>query len=425
MVVITRKVIARAGVIGFIAATALTGIFACLNQSNNLQVTKLPDIQAPVSTNTIEWNKISIKRHETLSQAFKRNGIPYADLALMLKNSVAAKSLNHLNAGQVLHYTKDPDGHVNLLQVALDDINTLYITKYDTHYNTSIKTLPLTSSLLYKQGVVNHSFARAARNAGLTAGMTQQLKTIFQGSINFDKNIRKGDQFSILYKEFYLNGKHYKPGNIMAAEFKHRGKTYRAIRYTYPNNHTGYYTLDGRGVEPLFLKAPLHYKRISSFFAYRRMDPYLHRIHTHLGVDFAARTGTPIRSIGEGTVSFHGHAGGYGNAVIIRYGKKYKALYGHMQRFASNLRNHQHVNKGQIIGYVGQTGWATGPHLHFSFYVNGKAVNPLKVKFPGGKSVPKSYLDRYLAYARSINEQLNLYERPELAENQINNNKDE
>ena len=419
MKVHTRKTVARAGAISFFTVILLMSLFLCFKQNNNSQDTSPLDIQAPTATNThpVEWSKISIKRHETLSRAFQRNGIPYTDLALMLKSSLAAEKLNHLQPGQIIHFTKDADGHVSLLQVALDDINTLYLTKYNTHYDANIKTLPLTSALLYKQGTVNHSFMRATRHAGLTAGMTAQLKEIFQGSINFDKSIRKGDQFSILYKEYFLKGKRYKPGNIIAATFKHKGKNYRAIRYTYPNNHTGYYTLDGHGVEPLFLKKPLHYKRISSFFAYHRMDPYLHKVHSHLGVDFAAKAGTPIRSIGDGVVSFHGRDGGYGNAVIIRYGKKYKALYGHMQRFAANLHNHQRVMKGQIIGYVGQTGWATGPHLHFSFYVNGVAKDPLKIKFPGGKSVPKSYLDRYLAYAKMINDQLNLYEGPQLAEN--------
>ena len=203
----------------------------------------------------------------------------------------------------------------------------------------------------------------------------------------------------------------------MVAEFINKGQTHYAVRYTYPKNHTGYYTLDGRGVQPLFLRKPVHYKRISSYFTYRRMDPYLHVMRPHLGVDFAAKRGTPIHSIGNGRVIFCGRDHGYGNAVVIRYSRKYKTLYGHMEKFAKGLHTGQFVKRGQIIGYIGSTGWSTGPHLHFEMYVYGIPRNPLKMSFPGGKSIPASYSKRYLAYAHKMLNRFNLYQSAGFAEN--------
>ncbi|MCB1827822.1 MAG: M23 family metallopeptidase, partial [Coxiellaceae bacterium] len=292
----------------------------------------------------------------------------------------------------------------------IDGERTLYIYTDQTKYKELLANKPLSKHILFKSVKIKSNFKHAVKAAGLTHQQIDQLETIFEGEINFAHDVHSGDQFSLLYNEYYWHGKKVKPGEILAAEFTHHGKTYKAIRFTYPRNHTGYYMPNGSGVEPLFLKRPLHYKRISGKFSLRRFDPFLKIVHPHLGVDFAAKYGTPIKSIGAGKVIFHGWKGGYGKAVIVRYNRKYKALYGHMSRYAKGIRNGMIVKKGQVIGYVGSTGWATGPHLHFEIYVYGIPHNPLKMKFVGGKSVPKAYLSSFHKEADAMLNDLKRYQ---------------
>jgi murein DD-endopeptidase MepM/ murein hydrolase activator NlpD len=246
--------------------------------------------------------------------------------------------------------------------------------------------------------------------------MLAQLQTIFKNSVNFSRGVHRGDNFSFLYKEYYVNGKKYRSGDIVAAEFIHDGKTYRAVRYQYSNGHIGYFTPDGHGLEARFLNAPLNYKRISSRFSLHRWDPVLHQVRAHLGVDYAARSGTPIKSIGDGNVIFMGREHGFGRMIKIRYDRHQVALYAHLNRYA-HLQMHQFVHKGEIIGYVGESGWATGPHLHFGFYVDGKPCNWLAMKMPTGQSIPARVRKQFLATSRQLFAQLQLYRDTQLAVN--------
>lgn len=377
-------------------------------------------LAAPATAQPGIIHNITVKKGDTLASIFERLHLSDATLQDVTASSLANTQLTKIQPGQKISF--DVAAHHDLQQIIYpyNHDSTLYVSKSAHGYLAEVNSKPVTVALEFKAGTVHHSLEQAAYSAGLTRGLYDQLHEIFQGSIDFKRSIRQGDHFAILFQEYYIDGKKDHPGNIIVASFTNQNKTYRAFRYTYPKNHTGYYTLQGKGVLPLFLKAPVHYKRISSFFTYHRMDPYLHVMRPHLGIDYAAARGTPIHSIGNGRVLFAGRDHGYGNAVVIRYSRKYKTLYGHMEKFAKGLHAGELVKRGQVIGYIGSTGWSTGPHLHFEMYVYGIPKDPLKMKFPGGKAVPSSYSQRYLAYAHKMLARFKLYQSAGFAENDTN-----
>lgn len=359
---------------------------------------------------------VTVKSGDTLASIFNQHHLSAATLEAVTASRVAAKQFTQLQPGDklTLHITKDH--HLTQLTYPFDHESTLIVTPAHDGYQASIESKPVTIALRYKSGVVKQSLNQASNDAGLTVPMLEQLQEIYHGTINF-KHIKRGDHFAILYQEYFVDGKKDHPGNIMAATLSTGGHTYPAIRYTYPKNHTGYFSPHGNGLKPAFLRIPVpHYTRISSHFTYRRMDPYLHVMRPHLGVDFAAPRGTPIISIGRGKVIFEGRDHGYGNAMIIRYSKKYKALYGHMEKFNKHVHKGSIVQRGQTIGYIGSTGWSTGPHLHFEVYVHGIPHDPLKLKLPRGDAIPASYTKRYHAYAQKMLHHLDTYQHVELTQ---------
>jgi murein DD-endopeptidase MepM/ murein hydrolase activator NlpD len=359
----------------------------------------------------LSWETIVVKKGDTLSKIFSPLGIHYQTLKKILTVPDAKHYLGQLHPGQMFYLSAEPNTQKTWIKYPVGANRILYIDATQALFESHWATQPLTKKLRYQSSTIKQSFTQAARQAGLTRQQSQQLSDIFSGSINFSRDVHAGDSFDMILEDFYLHGKKVRTGNIVAASFNNHGKNYTALRYTYPRNHSGYYTPTGQGVEPLFLRAPLKYKRISSHFTLHRYDPVLHFVHPHLGIDFAAHYGTPIHSIGDGKIIYRGKKGGYGNAIIIRYNKKYKALYAHMSKFAKKQHTGQAVKKGQVIGYVGSSGWSTGPHLHFSLYVYGIPRDPLKMKLIGGKVVPKNYLADFKKKAATLLDKLKFYEK--------------
>lgn len=237
----------------------------------------------------------------------------------------------------------------------------------------------------------------------------------FQWDIDFATDVRPGDSFSIIYDEFYIRGEKVKTGDIVAAEFINRGKKYRAVRYEDPKGNIDYYTPDGHSLKRRFSRTPVKFSRISSHFTLKRWHPILHRFKKHTGVDYAAPTGTPVKATSNGRVEFVGVKGGYGNAVILQHGQHYSTLYGHLKNFAKHLKKNQRIKQGQVIGYVGMTGLATGPHLHYEFRIDGKHRNPLTVKLPQGYPVPKKYREDFRKQTQKTIAKLELQDTTELA----------
>ncbi len=247
------------------------------------------------------------------------------------------------------------------------------------------------------RGTVDSSLYLAVNSAGGTDRLAVELADVFKYDIDFVNSVRQGDSFIVAHEQEFQDGEFVRDGDILAAEFVNAGRTYRAVRYVSPQGRADYYTPDGRPVRKAFLRYPVDYARISSGFSTARRHPVLNRVRAHKGIDFAAPTGTPIKAAGSGRVVSRGKNGGYGNAVVIDHGKGITTLYGHMLRYARGLSAGSRVAQGQVIGYVGMTGLATGPHVHYEYRVNGVHKNPARVTIPKSDPVPANLMADFKA----------------------------
>ena len=237
-----------------------------------------------------------------------------------------------------------------------------------------------------------------------------ELADIFGWDIDFALDIRANDHFTVIFEELYSDGEKVKNGHILAAEFINDGKVFKAVRYMDHNNNIQYYTPNGKSLKKAFLRSPVKFSRISSKFTLKRWHPILHRFKSHKGVDYAASTGTPIKATGNGKIAFRGRKGGYGKTIVIEHGNQYSTLYAHLSRF-SKARTGKRVKQGDTIGYVGKTGLATGPHLHYEFRVNNRHRNPLTIKLPKTRSIRKHYMTAFKNQTKNLLAQLEMYKK--------------
>jgi murein DD-endopeptidase MepM/ murein hydrolase activator NlpD len=249
----------------------------------------------------------------------------------------------------------------------------------------------LQTQYIEANGEIEHSLFVAGQKAGLSDRLVLDLVAIFAWDIDFALDIQPGDRFTVVYEKYFYKGKKVKNGTIVAAAFANNGHIYRALRYTDPTGVTAYYTPEGDSMQKAFLRTPVKIGRISSHFSLARKHPILNIIRAHKGVDYAAPIGTPVYATGSGKVQFKGWKGGYGKTIALTHGDTYSTLYGHLSDYAENLSLGQHVSQGDVIGYIGNTGLATGPHLHYEFRVNNVHKNPLTVKLPKAKPLPEEY----------------------------------
>ena len=236
-----------------------------------------------------------------------------------------------------------------------------------------------------------------------------ELASVFGWDVDFVLDIHEGDTFNFVYEELILDGKKIGNGDIVAAEFNKKGMSYQAVRYTDKDGSSRYFTPSGMSMRKEFLRTPIDFAQISSPFNLKRMHPILHKIRAHKGTDYAAAMGTPVRATGNGRVTYAGRKGGYGNVVVIQHGLVYETVYGHLSKYAHGIRDGSKVTQGQIIGYVGMTGLATGPHLHYEFHVNGEVRNPVTVKFANSSPISTSEKPRFLAQTQRYTTQLASY----------------
>lgn len=355
-------------------------------------------IDAPEHRQAHPITTITVQANDTLSQILSRLHVPYQQQQALLK--AMPTKLHTLHPGQKLLFQLEHQ-HIKTMQYPLDAIEYWEASFDQQNIQTSIKSHPTSTALLFKSITIHSSLAAAAQDTDLPTYLISDVEKIFGNNVHFARDIRPGDELNILYEEVYVGSERVGRAHVMAAELINKGKTYRAVRYTYPKDHTGYYTLNGKGTGLGYLRFPVEYTRISSGFSYHRLDPIVHKVQPHLGIDLAAPTGTPIKTIGDGVVAFIGTNGGYGKTVIIKHSTHLKTLYGHMSRFA-HLKRGEHVHKGQLIGYVGSTGWATGPHLHYGVYINGVPKNPLTTHLPQTPSIPSAYTKQYQNHANKV-----------------------
>lgn len=368
------------------------------------------------SESNIEPLSALVGRGDTLSSLFTRLGLPKDAMRGMLATKDGA-SLRRLRQGQRFTFNLDTKQE-NVLQSAEYHINETQLVRF-THNPTNntwaseIVKRAAETRVAYATATISNSVARSGEKAGISKELISQLASIFQWDMDFNK-LRRGDKFSILYDEQFIDGKKSANGNIVAAQVIRGDQRYTAIRHKHADGSVGYYNEQGRSLARAFDRMPIKNARISSHFNPSRFHPKLHRIRAHKGVDLAAATGTPIKAIGEGKVIFSGRKGGYGNVVIIQHANRYTSLYAHMSRF-NGKKVGQSVHQGDVIGFVGSTGLATGPHLHYEFQVDGVHRDPLTVKLPNAPAISYKERSHFLAQASALLAQLKQQERLYLA----------
>jgi murein DD-endopeptidase MepM/ murein hydrolase activator NlpD len=346
--------------------------------------------QASVAS-TIE---VVVGRNDTLDAIFRRMALDTSDLAAIRQLPGIRQSLDFLKPGDAIKLTH-ADGEIKELTRKVSDTQTLKVVREDDGFAAKMISNPVETRIRTASATIDSSLFQAAEAADISDIVALKLANVFAWDIDFVLDIREGDRFTAVYEQIYQDGKYLRDGEVLAAEFVNAGKVYRAVRFVADTGSASYYTPDGLPMRKAFLRAPVEFTRVSSVFNPHRLHPILNRIRGHMGTDYAAPMGTPVHAAGEGRISFAGQHGGYGNAVVLAHSNSVSTLYGHMSRFAKHLRVGTRVEQGDVIGYVGMTGLATGPHLHYEYLVNGVHKNPQTVHLPGAEPLHADTLQKF------------------------------
>jgi murein DD-endopeptidase MepM/ murein hydrolase activator NlpD len=333
---------------------------------------------------------VVVQRNETLDQIFRRLELSLTDLANLRALDGARAALDKLRPGDLLTLVHRGGALVGL-ERPLSITQTLKVSRdADNGFVANVEEVPLTRATVTASGSIESSLFAAGTAVGLRDATTMELAEIFRWDIDFVLDLRSGDSFKVIYEQLQRDGKIIGDGQILAAEFMNDGTLYRAVRYVNADGKPDYYTPDGKSLRKAFLKAPVQFSRISSIFNPNRKHPILNTIRAHRGVDYAAPTGTPVRAAGAGRVQYRGVKGGFGNVVELEHPGQVVTRYGHLSRFAKGVSPGTRVEQGEVIGYVGMTGLATGPHLHFEYISRGVYMDPQQVlrKAEPGPPIP-------------------------------------
>lgn len=345
---------------------------------------KIPEGSSPPDERVIA---LTFKKDDTLYSLLSTLQIPPARIAQLVDSARRVHDLGEVKAGTGIKVSLQGED-IKSLKLPVDDHHYLVVENHPDQAQGSGRFLarkepiPYEERLALANGIIKTSLYEDGIKAGLDPGVIMDIADIFAWQIDFASDVKEGDSFRILYETRYLDGRFAGNGSILAAQFTNEGKTYTAIYFKGHNGRAGYYDADGHSLRRQFLKSPLNYRRISSYFSRTRFHPILKTYRPHHGVDYTAPPGTPVVSAGDGRVDFIGWKGGYGKLIVIRHNDVYSTAYGHLSRFKKGLSKGRMVSQNDVIGYVGSTGVSTGPHLHYEFRVRGRFVNPLTVKMP-------------------------------------------
>lgn len=356
---------------------------------------------------------VIVSRNDTLDGIFRRLKLNVADLASLRALPGLKARFDSLRPGELLHFSHK-DGQLFGLERRLNDAQTLEVTRAGDGLKADVLENPFETRTRTVGGRIYSSLFEAVEDAGAHDQTAVALADIFAWDVDFVLDVRAGDSFVVTYQELWRDGHYVKDGPVLAASFVNQGHEYRAVRYTDPAGVTGYYAPDGRSMRKAFLRAPLEFSRVSSGFSTARLHPILNRIRAHKGVDYAAPIGTPVRAAGDGVIRFAGVLGGYGNLVEIQHTQSITTVYGHLSRFAPGMRPGTHVTQGTVIAYVGMTGLATGPHLHYEYRVNGVFKNPQTVVLPAAAPIDAAYSADFHAHTDPLLASLDLAVGPML-----------
>lgn len=356
----------------------------------------------------------TIKRGETFFDIFKKYDLDLNELQALKKAALDVHRLRKLLPGQPYKITVDKNDRVSSFEYVINDEAVLSITRTESGFSAEKRELEYERTVLNIGGVIKDNLISSIGDGKENVILALQLSDIFAWDIDFSTDLRNRDTFKIVVEALYRNGKFKKYGEVISAEFINNGKTYHAYRFEV-NGKSDYFDDQGKSLKKAFLKAPLSFRRISSTFSRARYHPVLKIYRPHHGLDYAAPSGTPVSSVSEGTVVFSGRKGQYGKFIIVRHRNGYKTCYGHLSRIARGIRRGTSVEQGEIIGYVGSTGLATGPHLHYEIRINDRPVNPLTVKLPDGDPIPKSLMAEFRKFRERMTARLALITPPVFA----------
>jgi len=403
---------ARSAVIVVLAVFGAVAAFATIAPSPDAQLLLSPTSSVeslPIPAEALLPSPASYIREEryqrgdTLSAFLSRLGVAGSETELLARQ----RALQALRPGYNVAAEVSAEGRLVALSFLTARDTLVQISREGEEFRSSEERAALYTQVAMKSSVVQSSLFAASDAAGIPDSVAMQLADIFGGDIDFHRDLRKGDQFTVVYELHHLAGRPVRAGRVLAAEFSSRGKTFRAVHYG-----NSYYAPDGNNLRKAFLRAPLEFSRVSSGFGLR-VHPIAKAWRAHQGIDYAAPTGTRVRAVGGAVVEYAGPRGGYGNTVILRHPGQYSTVYAHLSRIA--VKRGARVEQNDTIGFVGQTGWATGPHLHYEFRINGQSRNPMSIAMPAASPVPAAELAAFHAYAAPLIARLELLANSNLA----------
>lgn len=362
------------------------------------------------------WYKDYVRRDDTLQSLLSRLNIRNRDaIEHIHNNEVASEIARSLIPGKQIEAETDIDGNLIKLEYQLSADQFIAVSHSENGYESKKATYQLEVRPILKSAEIRSSLFGATDDANIPDHIAIQIADIFESEINFHTDLRRGDRFNVIYEGSYEQGELLRTGDVLAAEFVNNGQTYRAVGFRDSNNQMQYYTPEGKSLHKSFLRSPLEFTRVSSGFNLARFHPVLQRIRAHKGVDMAAPTGTRVKASGDAVVDFVGKKGGYGNVIVLKHANGVSTVYGHLSRFAAGLRRGMKVAQGEIIGFVGMTGTATGPHLHYEFLLNGQHRDPMKVALPKANPIDARSKAQFEVISNQLSAQLRLLSTSNIA----------
>lgn len=350
---------------------------------------------------TVEFK---VKGNDTFYTMMEGLSVPAEQIVRMARIAGSVHNLGKVKVGDRMSVTR-LDGEIDRIEYRFSDIDGVRLERDSDAsggYTAELFEVPYTVEQRLVYGVIESSLYEAGRRAGASPGIIMELSDIFAWDVDFSTDMRKGDTFSVLYEIATVDGKAIDAGKVLAAEVVNNGKKHAAIYFSEEGGGSGYYNLEGKSLRRTLLRSPLRYRRISSYYSKRRYHPILKRYRAHHGIDYAAPTGTPVETSGDGRIVFAGWKRGYGNYIVVKHNSIYTTAYGHLSRIRKGVRKGSKVRQGQVIGYVGSTGISTGPHLHYEVKLRGRLVNPLSLKSASRRSLKKAERQTFAALKRDL-----------------------
>lgn len=359
-------------------------------------VAELPQIVEASTTD--RWETYEVRRGDSMSTLFQRAGLTPQELYHVMHVGAEVEALKKIQPGKKVAFEIGEQGEFMSLRYEESPLRNLVVSRTGDSFGAVWEVIEPEVLYSYVTAEISSSapsLYHAGKKAGLSDNIIMELSYIFQWDISFALDLRQGDSFSLMYEDHYVEGEKVREGDVLAAQFRNMGKTYTAVLYEDAAGRKSYFTPEGRSMRKAFLRDPVNFRYVSSSFNLKRLHPIHKRVMPHRGIDYAANRGTPVLASGDGKVTIARQNNASGRYVVIQHGEQYTTKYLHLSGFGRGIRPGKFVRQGEVIGYVGDSGWATAPHLHYEFLVNGVHRNPRTVALPKADPIPASELERF------------------------------